>query len=127
MIAYPTGWTTGPRANGGSGVKFVGPDTQQFVVGYENSQVDPTTAVNTACQAVNGTAGQATTVSISGQQWVQLGCDAPGATGQLTLVLEAVSYKNNLFTIVYASSTTSFDSNNALYFMPMEQSFQFLG
>lgn len=124
-LAYPGDWQQ-QDASSGTGGRFVGPNQQLFLVAHLSFTGDPAAFDNGFCgsSGFGGTASTPQTVTIGGQSWTQEECD--NASGTEHAVVEAVSYKNNLYYIAYTSDKASFDQNRTSFFSPMEQSFQFL-
>jgi hypothetical protein len=125
-VGYPTGWQT-KSATSGMGVEFTGPSQQIFeVLNFgANSALSPDDAVSIFCMAIGTKTAGPSSATISNQQWTREECETSSGTIVHTLT-EAVTYKGQLFQIVYASLKESFASNQSQFFTPMEQSFKFL-
>ncbi len=123
-VAYPSGWTA-KASSSGDGEQFTGPTAQVFQVDVNpNTPAGQESTFNTAfCQVLNSKGkGTPTTVTIGGQTWQQLDCQDDG---NLHAVVESVVYKGALYSIAYLSLSTTFTSDRAQFYTPMEQSFAF--
>ncbi len=131
QISYPTGWQE-QTADGNPGkASFTGPDNQYFEVSDNASTPggDPAQLITDYCQAVQP--GQAasqvmgTPVVLGGQTWLKAQCGAE-AQPATVLIVEVVTYKGAVYQMDYSSPGASFQANDNAFYMPMEQSFQFL-
>jgi hypothetical protein len=130
-ISYPTGWQEQTVDGNPGKVSFTGPNSQEFEVNDNASTPggDPAQLITEYCQAVQP--GQAasqvvgTPVVLGGQTWLKAQCGA-AAQPSTVLIVEVVTYKGAVYQIDYASSGASFQADDTTFYMPMEQSFQFL-
>jgi hypothetical protein len=128
-ISYPTGWQEQTADGDAEQVTFTGPNDQSFEVSDTTGIPQGSLAdlVNAYCNAVGVTpvTVQTTTIRLAGQTWTKGDCGA-GITPSSDLVVEVVTYKGAVYQIDYSSSHASFQGDTATYYLPMEQSFQFL-
>ncbi len=137
-IGYPTGWQQKtPSSDEGSGVEFIGPASQEFIITDLGSVADlggsltPALLDSAFCQGGAGSGGGAggaptapQMVNIGGQNWTEEECD--NSTGEIHAAVETVFYKNQAYLIAYASPKASFGNDRSQFYSAMEQSFKFL-
>jgi hypothetical protein len=124
-IAYPADWQKSSPSEG-TGAQFAGPNNQTFIVlNAGPGQGDVATNEAAFCQSVGGPASTPTTVTIGSQPWTQVECD--NGDGSRHAVVDAITYKDSLYLIAYGSDANTFAQDRTSFYIPMEQSFQFLG
>ncbi|HLV99395.1 MAG TPA: hypothetical protein VKT82_12035 [Ktedonobacterales bacterium] len=130
-ISYPPGWQA-QTADGNPGkVGFTGPNSQYFEISDDAGTPggDPAQLITDYCQAVQP--GQAdgqvtgTPVVLDGQTWFKAECGADAQPANV-LIVEVVTYQDAVYQIDYSSPAASFQADDTTYYVPMEQSFQFL-
>jgi hypothetical protein len=127
-IAYPNDWQVDSTNSAEDEVVFSGPDDQTFQVYTMEgaSEGDEETYNQSFCSAANSdaTLGSSVNITIGGATWKQLDCQSDGT---LHVVIESVVHNGLLYIISYFSISDSFNSGRSTYFVPMEQSFAFVG
>ncbi len=125
-LIYPKTWKKS-ASDSGVGVKFDGPANQTFQVENDGAnQSDPAVADTTFCLILSGNPGSPHNVIVAGQRWTQEACDSLSFLGNVHAVIEAISYKGNIYLLSYSSDQTTFGQDDARYFSLMEKSFTFL-
>lgn len=128
-IAYPSDWDKSVDDTDPEEVEFVGPANQIALTDdfTPNSGVTPATYTVTICSVVGGSASdntQPTQVTLAGQSWTRMECNS--SDGTTHTVVEAVSYKGNIASLLFSSDAASFAQNQTQFFSVMERTFAFL-
>jgi hypothetical protein len=130
-ISYPTSWQA-QTADGNPGkASFSGPANQYFEVS-DNAGMpgsDLAQQITEYCQAVQP--GQDTSqvtgtpVVLAGQTWFKAQCGADAQPSTI-LIVEVITYQGAVYRIDYSSPASNFQADDTTFYLPMEQSFQFL-
>jgi hypothetical protein len=97
--------------------------TDDFV---PNEGVTPESYITTICAIVgdSSTNPEPTQVTIGGQSWTKMECES--LDGSSHTVVEAVTYKDKMVSLLFSSDAASFAQDQSKYFSIMEQTFTFL-
>jgi hypothetical protein len=128
-VAYPSAWEKSVDNSDPEEVEFAGPGNQIALTDdfTPNSGVTPVTYTTAVCSVVSGGASdniQPTQVTIAGQSWTRMECDS--SDGTTHTVVEAVSYKGNIASLLFSSDKATFAQNQTQFFSVMERTFTFL-
>lgn len=129
QLSYPTGWQVNVADSNPGKVDFSGPN-QDFQISDDASTApggDPAQLITEYCNAIGQTTSRAmgTPVVLAGQTWLKAQC-GDDAQPSDPLIVEVVTYQGAVYQIDYSSPAASFQSDDTTYYVPMEQSFQFL-
>jgi hypothetical protein len=122
-ISYPAGWSK--KVDSGTKIASFNGGGDQFLgmIAFE-SDLTPASVLVSGCHNQNGVVQQQANVVIGGQVWEQVICQTD-PTSQV--VTEAANPNGIFYSIVYSLHPDTAEMNQALYFSPMERSFQFKG